>query len=348
MASEPIRVALLGYDGVQTLDVVGPLDAFASATAAHAGAYRTVVTSLDGAPFRSEAGLRVMPDCAFAEAGPIDTLIVPGGEGMRRPAIGPGLVAALKARAPRVRRVVSVCTGIYAVAAAGLLERRAATTHWRFAADVQARFPGIAVESDAIFIKDGPYYTSAGISAAIDLALALIEEDYGPRLALAVARDLVVYLKRAGGQHQYSEPLKFQARVSDRFAELAAWLLVHLHESLSVETLAARTRLSPRQFSREFRRVFGMTPAQQIEALRLDAARDHLTTSAASINSIASTVGFRSDDAFRRAFDRRFGLSPTDFRRRFASGAQSPRGHDHANLSRSRFRAGALLADRSQ
>ena len=159
MSTEPIRVALLGYDGVQTLDLDGPLDAFESANAVRPGAYETVTAGVDGRPFTIEAGLRVTPDCALADAGPIDTLIVPGGEGARRSATSPALAAAIKARAATVRRVVSVCTGIYAVAAAGLLERSAATTHWRFAADFAGRFPTIALDVDAIFIKDGPYYT---------------------------------------------------------------------------------------------------------------------------------------------------------------------------------------------
>ena len=350
MSDGSIRVALLGYDGVQTLDLVGPLDAFASATQTAPGTYACVLASVDGKPFTSEAGLSITPSCALAAAGPIDTLIVPGGEGARRPPVGDALIAAVRARAPHVRRIVSVCTGIYVTAGAGLLDRRAATTHWRFAADVAARFPSVRLDADAIFIKDGPYYTSAGITAAIDLALALIEEDYGPGLALAVARDLVVYLKRAGGQRQYSEPLRFQARGADRFADLAAWLVAHLHEDLSIDRLAARLRLSPRQFSREFRRVFGMTPAEQIEVLRLDAARDHLTASAANVGTIANAVGFRSDDAFRRAFDRRFGLSPTEFRRRFAPHPSVTEGNDHANHTHSRARAvpGAAPSDRSE
>jgi transcriptional regulator GlxA family with amidase domain len=330
---EPIRIALLGYHGVQTLDLVGPLDAFHSATQARPGAYRTLVVTLDGSPFRSEAGLKVVPECALADAGPIDTLMVPGGEGVRRPGIGDALAAALRQQATAPRRVVSVCTGIYAVAAAGLLDERTATTHWRYAADVAARFPAVRIEADAIFIKDGRVYSSAGITAAIDLSLALIEEDFGPALALTVARDLVVYLKRAGGQQQYSEPLRFQARVTDRFAELAAWMMAHLHEKLSIETLAARACLSPRQFSREFRRVFGRTPAEQLETLRLDAAREHLITSGATVDRIASAVGFRSSDAFRRAFDRRFGLSPSDYRHRFAANAALEKGHCDANLS---------------
>ena len=348
MPESPIRVALLGYDGVQTLDLVGPLDAFDSATEAAPGAYSCLVTSVDGAPFASEAGLSITPACALADAGHIDTLIVPGGAGARRPATGDVLVRALRARAPEVRRIVSVCTGIYVTAAAGLLEGRAATTHWRFGADVAQRFPSVRLDTDAIFIKDGPYYTSAGITAAIDLALALIEEDYGPALALAVARDLVVYLKRAGGQRQYSEPLRFQAHVADRFADLAAWLVAHLAEDLSIERLAARLYLSPRQFSREFRRVFGMTPAEQIEVLRLDAARDHLTTSTATVGRIASAVGFRSDDAFRRAFDRRFGLSPTDFRRRFTPRPSDSQGDHHADHSHRSARSDARAADRRQ
>ena len=239
MSMTPIRIALLAYDGMQTLDLTGPLDAFASASAAQPGAYSVVVTSLDGEAVVSEAGLKVLPACALEAAGPIDTLVVPGGEGARRPTTNLALGAALRRHASGVRRLVSICTGIYAVGAAGLLDDRRATTHWRFAADAAARFPAIRMDADALFVKDGRVYTSAGVTAAIDLTLALIEEDYGPQLALTVARDLVVYLKRAGGQRQYSEPLRFQARVSDRFAELAAWMLGHLHEKLSVESLAA-------------------------------------------------------------------------------------------------------------
>ncbi len=331
MSETSIRIALLGYPGVQTLDLVGPLDAFGAANAARPGAYQTVTTCLDGQPFVSETGLRIAPDCAFADTGPIDTLIVPGGEGLRRPGMADAVAAALRTRAAGCRRIVSICTGIYGVAASGLLAGRRATTHWRFADDVAARFPAVRMERDAIFIKDGALYTSAGITAAIDLALALIEEDYGPKLALAVARDLVVYVRRAGGQRQYSEPLRFQARASDRFAELAAWLLAHLAEDLSVDQLAARMRLSPRQFSRRFTKAFGVTPGQQIEALRLDAAREHLSGSPASVETIAVAVGFRSDDAFRRAFDRRFGLSPTEYRRRFSPHAPLPQGDRHVD-----------------
>ena len=249
----------------------------------------------------------------------IDTLIIPGGASLRQSANGIAIAQAVRWRAPECRRVVSVCTGIYGVAPAGLLDGRRVTTHWRFTADVAARFPALNLDCDKIFIKDGPYYTSAGITAAIDLSLALIEEDFGPHLALTVARDLVVYVKRSGGQLQYSEPLRFQARAGDRFADLAAWITAHLDGDLCVETLAARTGLSARQFSRHFTQTFGQSPSRHVEALRLDAARDRLTATDASVDSIAAAVGFRSDDAFRRAFARRFGLSPTDYRSRFSA-----------------------------
>jgi transcriptional regulator GlxA family with amidase domain len=319
MNGATIGTAILGYDGVQTLDLAGPLDAFSAANAAKPQAYRVLTTSLDGRPFVSETGMRVTPDCALGEAGTLDTLIVPGGAGLRRaPDVAQQVAAALERRAPQLRRIVSICTGIYGVAPTGLLDRRHATTHWRYAADVARRFPAIHLDADRIFVKDGPLYTSAGITAAIDLTLALIEEDHGPKLALHVARDLVVYLRRSGGQRQYSEPLRFQVRASNRFAELSAWIPEHLDGDLSIATLAARIGLSPRQFSRRFTGEFGATPSQRIEALRLDAARDRLTNTTAGVAMIAAAVGFRSGDAFRRAFARRFGLSPADYRHRFA------------------------------
>ena len=336
MSDPAIRIALLGYDGVQTLDLSGPLDAFCSANELRPGAYATVVASLDGAPFASEAGLRITPDCALADTGPLDTLILPGGEGLRRPGVAARVAEAVRLRAPTLRRIVSVCTGLYGLAPSGLVDGRRATTHWKFAKDLADRFPAIRLEPDAIFIKDGPIYTSAGITASIDMALALIEEDYGPGLALAAARDLVVYLKRSGGQQQYSEPLRFQARAGDRFADLAAWMIDHLDQDLTVETLADRAGLSARQFNRRFKTAFDAAPAHHVETLRLDAARERLIGSNASVERIADAVGFKSDDAFRRAFDRRFGLSPTDYRRRFASGRAAPTpasGDRHATLA---------------
>jgi transcriptional regulator GlxA family with amidase domain len=333
MSDQTIRVALLGYDGVQTLDLCGPLDAFSSANAMRRGGYTTSVVTLDGKSFTSEARLRITPDCALSDAGPLDTLLLPGGEGLRRPGVAARIAEALRDRAPNLRRLVSICTGIYGLAPSGLADGCRVTTHWKFVSDVASRFPAIRLTPDAIFIKDGPIYSSAGITAAIDVTLALIEEDYGSKLALAVARDLVVYVKRSGGQRQYSEPLRFQVQAGDRFADLAAWMVAHLEQDLTVEALAGRVALSPRQFNRRFKEVFGVGPAKQVETLRLEAACIHLTGSAASVQRIANTVGFKSDDAFRRAFDRRFGLPPTDYRDRFSPITANGQSDDHAEYA---------------
>ena len=187
----------------------------------------------------------------------------------------------------------------------------------RYARDFAARFPKIKVDPNALYLKDGNFYTSAGLTAGIDLSLALIEEDFGSRVALAVARELVVYLKRPGGQEQYSEPLKFQISSSDAFAELVGWMTGHLHHDLSVEALAAKAYLGPRQFSRRFKNGFGTTPGAFVENLRLDEARQRLTMPNQNIESVAASVGFKSADVFRRAFERRYGLTPGSYRKRF-------------------------------
>lgn len=333
MAVRTIRVALLGFDGVQTLDLVGPLDAFASANEQKPAAYAPLVVGLDDRPFTSEAGLRMVPQCALADAGPIDTLIIPGGAGLRRAGIADSVAAAVVACAPSLRRILSICTGIYALAPTGLLDGRRATTHWRFALDVARRFPAVNLDPDAIYVRDGGIYTSAGITAAIDLSLAIIDEDHGPEVALEVARELVVYLKRSGGQRQYSAPLRFQTRAGDRFAALATWIPEHLESDLSVEALADRVRLSPRQFTRRFREVFGESPAQAVEILRLEAARERLTSSRSVLDRIAASVGFASADAFRRAFARRFGITPVEYRERFHRSPSIPSGASHASTT---------------
>ena len=263
------------------------------------------------------------PHATLRNASALDTLVIPGGRGAR---IGPAsatIARWISDRAPKIRRIASVCTGIYALAPTGLLDGRTVTTHWRFAHDVARRFPKLNVDHDALFVKDGSFFTAGGITASVDLALALIEEDFGPRVALAVARELVVYLKRPGGQKQYSEPLQFQCNSSDRFADLASWMLGHLRADLSLETLARRACLSPRHFARRFKQTFGGTPAAFVENLRLDDARRRLTERTQTIESVAAAVGFQSDDAFRRAFQRRFGVKPSSYRNRFDARANS-------------------------
>jgi transcriptional regulator GlxA family with amidase domain len=221
-----------------------------------------------------------------------------------------------------IRRIASVCTGIYGVAPTGLLDGRRVTTHWKYADDLAARFPGLKVDANPLYIRDGKFYTSAGVTAGIDLSLALIEEDFGPQVALAVARELVVYVKRPGGQEQFSEPLKFQVASSSRFADLAAWMVGHLDRDLSVDVLAERINLCPRQFSRRFRDEFKSTPAAFVQRLRLDEARKRLSAPDGTVESVADSVGFHDPDSFRRAFVQRFGVAPQHYRGRFVAGAQ--------------------------
>jgi transcriptional regulator GlxA family with amidase domain len=315
------RIGLVIFDGVTALDVVGPAEALAAARVDDHAVYEVVTLGPTTRACASESGITLKPDHAFETAPALDTLIVPGGSGLRRPGVADRLAGWIKDRASRVRRIASVCTGIYGLAPSGLLDGRRVTTHWRFAQDVATRFPRLEVDADALYIKDGRYYTSAGITAAIDLTLALIGEDHGTRVALAVARELVVYLKRDGGQEQFSEPLQFQLDSADRLGDLAAWMVGHLDQDLSVEALAHRAAVSPRHFSRRFKAAFRRSPAAFVEALRLDEARRRLTARATNIDGVADSVGFRSADVFRRAFARRFGISPADYRERFEPGA---------------------------
>lgn len=319
-----MNIGIVGFDQITSLDLTGPMEAFASASGALASGetpYKLFIVTADGRDFVSEAGLVMRAHTSFAKAPPFDTIIVPGGAGLREPKTVAPVAQWLRTRAARTRRMVSVCTGIYAFGEAGLLDGKRATTHWRFCADVARRFPNAILEPDALFIQDGAYYSSAGVTAGIDLTLSLIEDDFGERLALAAARDLVVYLKRPGGQMQFSEPLQFQMRAVDRFADLAAWLVRNLRKDLSVDVLASRAGLGVRHFSRRFKSTFGVSPADYVERLRLDEARRRLPSAHQTVESVAASVGYASADAFRRAFERRFGVAPSHYRKSFVSPA---------------------------
>jgi len=319
------RIGFVGFDGVVAVDLAGPADAFAIANEAESDpkpSYEVLIIAPSSKPFVSESGLVFKPHRTFKTAPSLDTLIVPGGSGLRKPAVTRSVSAFVKARAGCTRRIASVCTGIYGLAETGLLAGRKVTTHWHYAQNVARRFPDLTVNDNAIFIKDGQFYTSGGATAGIDLALSLIEEDHGQRVSLAVARELVVYLKRSGGQEQYSEPLQFQTESVSRFSELTTWLHSHLNGDLSVEDLAGRACLCPRHFSRRFKTEVGTSPADFVERLRLDEARRRLSNGDNSVENVGISVGFKSGDAFRRAFERRLGVSPTDYRRRFSSVAK--------------------------
>jgi transcriptional regulator GlxA family with amidase domain len=318
----PLRIGFVGYDGANALDIVGPAEAFASACCDNGSGklYRCYQVSIIGhnrKPFTTESGIIFQPIQTTETAPKLDTLIIPGGRGLRDPKTNAKVAKWLTARAKKCRRIASVCTGIYGLAATGLLDGRRVTTHWRFAADVAKQFPKLQMQPNALFVQDGKFYSSAGVTAGIDLALAMIEEDFGSKAALAVAREMVVYLKRSGGQDQYSEPLQFQTNSSDRFAELVAWMTNHPTEVMKVDSLAQRTSLSPRQFFRRFKEQFGSSPATFVETLRLNEARRRLAHGESSIESVAESVGFNGADSFRRAFERRFRVTPSKYRRSF-------------------------------
>ena len=326
------------------MDLIGPLEAFTTARC-EGGTnppYEVMVVGLSGHRFTAESGVILCPHTTLASAPKLDTILVPGGEGLRQPEINKTVAKWIGERAPETRRIVSICTGIYALAQTGLLDGRRVTTHWRFAAHLARQFPHLKVEPNAIFLKDGKFYTSAGVTAGIDLALALIEEDLGPAAALAVARELVVYLKRSGGQEQYSEPLRFQTQANDRLTELASWIANNPHRDLSIPVLAQRACLSPRHFVRRFKNTFGQSPGVFVQDHRLDEARRRLAAANVSIESIASSVGFNSADAFRRAFRHRFRVTPGRYRRQFhGAGRESI---SQADFSRRKKRTTRLKA----
>jgi|SRR5580700_1502705 transcriptional regulator GlxA family with amidase domain len=321
------RIGIVGYDGVQALDIAGPADVFSLANvmlARKTPAYEVVLLAATKGPISTESGIAFYAHTTIARCGLLDTIILPGGGAVReRPELRAALGRWLRATAPRARRVASVCTGTYALAESGLLDGRRATTHWRYAQDLQEHRPRIDVDVDAIFVKDGKFYTSAGITAGIDLCLAFIEEDLGRDLAMEVAREMVVYLRRSGGQLQYSAPLLVQVQGKDRFDDLAQWIRGHLNDDLTVEAIAEHANLSPRHFTRKFKSEFGITPADFVEELRLDEARWLLVNAGDAVEKVAKDVGYANDETFRRAFVRRFGVVPTDYRSRFGGAAAS-------------------------
>ena len=312
------RMLVLAFDGVQSLDVFGPMEVFDYAEREVPGSYVIEVVG------PTEAGFVTMSNGARLGVAPLpeppprhDTLVVGGGEGTRG-AVEDTVVIDWIARASRhARRTTSVCTGSYLLAAAGVLDGRRATTHWAWCDGLAAHYPAVEVDSDPVYVRDGDVWTSAGVTAGIDLALALVEEDLGPEVALAVARMLVVFFKRPGGQSQFSGALSAQQATRPALRELQAWIADHLDEDLSIAALAARANLSERSFARAFRAEVGQTPAAYVETLRVERARALLEDGAESLDAVARAGGFTSTEVLRRAFHRRVGVSPAAYRERF-------------------------------
>lgn len=320
------RIVLVGFNGLQALDLVGPLEVFAKARerAPDVGAapfrYEILVASAGGGLVDTTSGLQLASAVSLSDLpDDLDTIMVVGGavDMLDGSDEGVTLVEWLRARAPSARRVASVCTGAFLLAAAGLLEGRRATTHWASCAILQRMCPTTTVVADAIYVADGNVYTSAGITAGIDLALALVEQDLGAAVALAVARDIVLYLRRPGGQSQFSASLAAQAQASDRFRELLAWIAENPTENLGVLELADRAAMSERNFGRLFKAQTGMTPATYVELVRLDRAKMLLETTKWPLARVADRSGLGTVATLIRAFNRRLGVTPEAYRARF-------------------------------
>ncbi|WP_171166894.1 GlxA family transcriptional regulator [Streptomyces sp. I05A-00742] len=309
-------VLIVLHEGVQSLDVTGPLEVFTQAAAAAGDprAYRVRTATLDGLPVRTGSGLLLTPDGALDDMPVPDVLLVPGGRGVTDP--DPRLVDGLREHGPRAGRLVAVCTGAFLLAAAGLLDGRRATTHWAYCDGFAERFPEVLLETDPVYVRDGSVATSAGVTAGVDLALALVEEDLGRDIALAVARYLVVYLRRPGGQGQFSAQLAAQTARRPSLRDLQQWIAEHPEADLGVEALAARAGLSPRHFARAFRAEVGVPPGRYVERVRLEAARRLLEDTADGVEEISRHCGYGTPEAMRRAFRRALGTAPGAYRRR--------------------------------
>lgn len=317
------RVVLVGYPGVQTLDLVGPAEVFASANLHRAHGqprYRVQLASPRGGTLRTGSGFALAESIPLARLrGPIDTLVVAGGAepALRAVEAEDVLPRWIHRRRDTIRRLCSVCTGAFVLAASGVACGRRLATHWGACDALATRYPDAIVERDAIFVVDPPIYSSAGVTAAIDLALALVEADLGRRVALAIARDLVLFLRRPGGQSQFSAGLVAQEAASDRLRDLVAWIHEHPDADLCADALAKRAGISPRHFARVFQAETGTTPGRFAEGVRVERAKLYLEESDWSLARVAERSGLGSEDSLLRSFRRRLGITPREYRARF-------------------------------
>jgi len=319
-AKAPRRIVIVVFDGANALDVAGPSTVFSSTNQLRQGSYEVTHASVTRDEVTSGSGLRfsaLMPLENIRSQ--LDTLLLAGGdeEAIRRLASDPEFLAVLRRLSARARRVASVCTGAFLLAAAGLLDGRRAVTHWASCDLLSQLFPRIDVEPDAVYLRDGKFATSAGVSAGIDLSLALVEEDFGGQVAGRVAKSMVVYFRRPGGQAQFSTALRVQTTGNGPFGDLVAWLAENLEGDLSVDRIAERCGMSERTFHRRFTQWAGQSPAAFVRALRVESARNWLETTDWPLKRVAQRAGFGSVDTLERAFARHFGVTPGEMRQRF-------------------------------
>ncbi|MEK1897111.1 MAG: GlxA family transcriptional regulator [Rhizobium sp.] len=327
-----MRIAILTIPGVQMLDVAGPMDVFSEATTQLKGraGYSLEIVGLTMEPVTALNGTRFLPDMSIKETlEGFDTLLIAGSPGIRQYEDHRELLRWIGRESHHVRRLASICTGAFLLGKAGLLDGHRATTHWNSTSRLASMFPTVRLEPNTIFVKDGPIYTSAGVTASMDLALALVEEDFGRSIALRVAKELILFLQRPGGQSQFSVHLEAQAAEIGPIRDTTQWIVDNLADDLSVETLAARLGMSSRNFARTFKRETHMTPGDYVEAARVEAARRILEESDTPLKRVASLCGFADQTGLRRAFMRRINVTPVEYRHRFrpsgATAAPSPR-----------------------
>ncbi|MBB5319102.1 GlxA family transcriptional regulator [Tunturibacter empetritectus] len=310
------KVVIIGPSPVQILDVTGPFEVFSNAPdyeiqLANPGLERTLQTN---------RGVVLAHATPIADVrGPIDTLVIVGGPGAESGSYDPNFIVWIAKTARQSRRVASICTGAFLLAEAGLLDGKQAVTHWNFCDRLAREYPNVVVRPEPIYLRDGSIYTSAGITAGIDLSLALVEEDHGHETALKIARFLVMFLVRPGGQAQYSHMLSHQAVTSQPLRELQIWMLQHLREDLTVESLAERIGMSARHFTRVCLRETGMNPGQFVDRMRVEAAQQIIDSSSRGLKEIADSCGFKSADAMRRTFLRVLGVTAAEYVSRFKS-----------------------------
>ncbi|KFF43019.1 AraC family transcriptional regulator [Pseudomonas sp. BRG-100] len=319
----PKIIHVLAFENAQVLDVTGPLQVFASANdlLRQRGLplpYAVNVIAAQPEPVRTSAGLALLAEPLPAIDAPCDTLLIAGGWGVYAAAEDPTLVQWVRDKSRHTRRMASVCTGAFLLAASGLLDGCRVATHWTRCEELARKFPALTVEANPIFIQQGAVWTSAGVTAGIDLCLALVEDDLGRAIALEVARHLVVFLKRPGGQSQFSVTLSLQ-RSDSRFADLHAWIADHLTLDLNIATLAAQAGMSERSFVRHYRAETGQTPARAVELIRVETARRQLADSTTSIKRIAMQCGFGCEETLRRSFVRALSVTPQAYRERFSA-----------------------------
>ncbi len=320
------RVVMLGFPQAQILDITGPLEVFARTTrwlrdhrGLRAPAYETELVAARAGPLETSGGLRLVATRRYSQAAPADTLLIAGGIGYEAAIRDRQLIDWIARQATRVQRLGSICNGALLLAAAGLLDGRNVTTHWAYCERLAASAPRARVEPDAIYVQSGKLYTSAGVTSGMDMALALVERDWGKAVALAVAQELVLFLKRPGGQSQFSRHLQAQQR-DDLFGELELWILEHLDADLSVEALARRVSMSPRHFARLFAQRVGTSPAAYVRRVRVEAARRRIEEGAGRLKQVARHCGFADEQTLRRSFQQLVGITPADYRERFGAG----------------------------